>query len=135
MGSGDGRGYSLNLPVPAGSGEEVFCALVEHVVLPAARQFEPDLVLALGGIRRASRRPARRMHARDTSSFAELTRQVLTLGVPVGAVLEGGYDLGALADGVAATMEALTEGGEPGSHPVEPVTARAVQALGGYWDL
>ena len=71
----------------------------------------------------------------DTSSFAELTRQVLTLGVPVGAVLEGGYDLGALADGVAATMEALTEGGEPGSHPVEPVTARAVQALGGYWDL
>ena len=37
VGSGEGAGYSLNLPVPAGAGEDVFCALVEHVVLPAAR--------------------------------------------------------------------------------------------------
>ena len=55
--------------------------------------------------------------------------------MPVGAVLEGGYDLAALADGVAVTMETLAEGGEPGSHPVEPVTARAGQVLGRYWDL
>ena len=134
VGSGEGEGYSLNLPVPAGAGEDVFCALVEHVVLPAARQFEPELVLLSAGYDAHRDDPVGGCSL-DTSSFAELTRQVLTLGVPVGAVLEGGYDLAALADGVAVTMETLVNGGEPGSHPVEPVTARARQALGGYWDL
>ena len=43
---------------------------------------------------------------------------MLTLGVPVGAVLEGGYDLdGAGRRSTVATMEALVEGGEPGAHP------------------
>ncbi len=42
---------------------------------------------------------------------------MLSLGVPVGAVLEGGYDLDALAGSTLATMEALVEGGDPGDHP------------------
>ena len=50
-------------------------------------------------------------------------------------MLEGGYDLSALADGVAVTMETLVDGGEPGSHPIEAVTERAAQALGRYWEL
>ena len=43
------------------------------------------------------------------------------LGVPVGVVLEGGYDLDALAESVAATLEALAEGGE--AEPVGPDAA------------
>ncbi len=65
VGSGAGEGYSLNLPVPAGTGEAVFLSLVEHVVAPAARQFGPDLILVSAGLRRAPRRPARRPRARD----------------------------------------------------------------------
>jgi acetoin utilization deacetylase AcuC-like enzyme len=134
VGSGDGAGYSLNLPVPAGAGEDVFCALVEHVVLPAARQFEPDLLLLSAGYDAHRDDPVGGCSL-DTGSFAELTRQVLTLGVPVGAVLEGGYDLGALAEGVETTMETLVEGGEPGSHAPEAVTKRAQQVLRAHWDL
>ena len=49
VGSGAGEGYTINLPVPAGSGEELWLSLVEHVVLPAARAFAPDLVLVSAG--------------------------------------------------------------------------------------
>jgi acetoin utilization deacetylase AcuC-like enzyme len=134
VGSGEGAGHSLNLPVPAGAGEDVFCALVEHVVLPAARQFEPELVLLSAGYDAHRDDPVGGC-ALETASFAELTRQVLTLGVPVGAVLEGGYDLDALAEGVETTMETLAAGGEPGSHPVEPVTERAREFLKRYWEV
>eukprot|EP00798_Chlamydomonas_sp_ICE-L_P010425 gene10425-8374_t len=46
MGEGDGEGYIINVPLPGGSGDlamrEVFC----RVLLPAARRFKPDLILA-----------------------------------------------------------------------------------------
>ncbi len=133
-GSGDGEGFSLNLPVPGGAGEDVFCALVEHVVLPAARAFGPDLVLISAGFDAHEDDPVGGCRL-ATGSFAELTRQVLSLGTPVGAVLEGGYDLDALAGGVATTMATLAEGGEPGRHPPDDVTERALRQVGRYWAL
>ncbi len=60
---------------------------------------------------------------------------MLTLGKPVGYVLEGGYDLDALAGSVAASMEVLAAGGEPGSHPRGPVVERAAEQVGRYWPV
>jgi len=133
-GSGAGEGYSINLPVPAGSGEEVFCGLVEHVVLPAARRFDPDVVLVSAGFDAHRDDPVGGCSL-ETASYAELTRQVLTLGKPVGYVLEGGYDLDALAASVAASMEALAAGGEPGSHARGALVEEEAAAVGRYWDL
>jgi acetoin utilization deacetylase AcuC-like enzyme len=133
-GSGEGEGFSINLPVPGGAGEDEFCGLVEHVVLPAARAFDPDLVLVSAGYDAHRDDPVGGC-ALSTESFAELTRQVLTLGKPVGCVLEGGYDLDALAGSVAVTMEVLAGGGSPGSHPRGPLVEEAAAAVGRYWDL
>jgi acetoin utilization deacetylase AcuC-like enzyme len=133
VGEGEGEGFSINLPVPAGADEDVFCGLVEHVVLPAARSFDPDLVLVSAGFDAHRHDPVGGCRL-ETASFAELTRQVLTLGKPVGCVLEGGYDLDALAGSVAATMEVLADGGgEPGSHPRGPLAAEAAAVVGRYW--
>jgi acetoin utilization deacetylase AcuC-like enzyme len=134
VGSGEGEGFSINLPVPGQTGEDGFCGLVEHVVLPAARSFDPDLVLVSAGYDAHRADPVGGC-ALETSSFAELTRQVLTLGKPVGCVLEGGYDLDGLAGSVAATMEVLEGGGEPGSHPRGPLVEEAAAAVSPYWDL
>src|SRR5262249_7873149 len=49
VGEGAGEGFWLNLPVPPGSGEDVWLALVEHVVMPVAREFRPQLVLVSAG--------------------------------------------------------------------------------------
>jgi acetoin utilization deacetylase AcuC-like enzyme len=134
VGAGRGEGFSLNLPVPAGSGQDEFCGLVEHVVLPAARQFDPDLVLVSAGYD-AHRDDPLAECTLDTASYAELARQVRSLGKPVGYVLEGGYDLGALAASVAASMESLASGEEPGSHPRGPLVEAAAATLGSYWEV
>jgi acetoin utilization deacetylase AcuC-like enzyme len=56
-----------------------------------------------------------------------------SLGVPVGAVLEGGYDLDALASSVADTLEGLAEGGDAPGGPAGPLVADAAEQVGRYW--
>jgi acetoin utilization deacetylase AcuC-like enzyme len=132
VGAGAGEGYSINLPVPAGAGEAEFCGLVEHVVLPAAERFDPDLVLVSAGYDAHRADPVGGCSL-TASSYAELTRQALTLGKPVGYVLEGGYDLDALAESVAASMEALVAGDAPSTHPDGPLVDAALEVVGRYW--
>ena len=134
VGAGPGEGYSINLPVPAGSGEETFCGLVEHVVLPAARAFDPDLVLITAGYD-AHRDDPLADCMLETGSYAQLALQALTLGKPVGYVLEGGYDLDALASSVAASMESLAAGGDPRSFQRGPLVEEAAATVGRYWEL
>jgi acetoin utilization deacetylase AcuC-like enzyme len=137
-GSGEGEGYTINLPAPPGSGEETWLSLAEHVVMPAARAFRPDLVLVSAGYD-AHREDPIGDCLLDTESFAQLANHVVGLaseaGVPVGAVLEGGYDLHALVDSVAATMEALADGGAPRPVPPDPLTESVVELVRRYWDL
>ena len=56
-----GEGYTVNLPVPAGSGDELYGSLVEHVVAPLVARCEPRPRARLGGLRRPPRRSARRL--------------------------------------------------------------------------
>ena len=134
VGAGEGEGFSLNLPVPAGSDEELWLSLVEHVVMPAAREFAPDLVLISAGYD-AHRDDPIGDCLLDAGSFQEMTKHLVGLGVPVGAVLEGGYDLQSLATSVAATMETLAEGGEPRSAGRGPLTDGVAERLRRYWPL
>ena len=138
VGSGDGEGFTLNLPVPPGSGDAEWLSLVEHVVLPAARAFEPQIVLVSAGFD-AHRADPLAMCELEASSFEFMARQVRgladALGVPVGAVLEGGYDLRALAQSVAATMEGLRDGGSYEAPERHAVAARAAEVVGRYWSL
>jgi acetoin utilization deacetylase AcuC-like enzyme len=139
VGSGAGEGYSFNLPVPAGTGEGTFLSLLEHVVAPAARQYRPDLIMVSAGFDAHRDDPLGDL-ALATGSFGGLARRVRALGAelgaPVGAVLEGGYDLPALAESVAATMTGLAgdEGPPPGGQP-DALAAAAIGVLGNYWDF
>ena len=49
VGEGEGTGFTVNLPVLAGSGDEVWVPLVEHVAVPLAHTFEPQLMLMSAG--------------------------------------------------------------------------------------
>ncbi|HET8956776.1 MAG TPA: histone deacetylase [Solirubrobacterales bacterium] len=138
-GSGPGEGYTINLPVPAGSEEHVWLSLLEHVILPAAAQFEPQLVLVSAGFDAHLADPLAECRL-ETSSFAQMACQVREAaagwGAPVGAVLEGGYNLAALADSTVATMAALGGEGEAVSAAPEPLlTSRAASHVSHYWSL
>ena len=128
-GSGAGAGFTLDMPVPAGSGDEVFCSLVEHVVAPAAREYGPGVILVSAGFDAHADDPLAGCRVSDAGywTMATSVRALADeLGVPVGVVLEGGYDLGALARGMTATLEALTAAG-PVAAPELPVHALAEQ--------
>jgi acetoin utilization deacetylase AcuC-like enzyme len=110
IGRDAGEGYTVNLPVPARSGDEVFCSLVEHVVVPLARAYEPGLILVSAGYDAHADDPLAGCEVSD-AGYAAMTASIRgvaeELGVPAGGVLEGGYDLGALAGGVRSTLEML----------------------------
>ena len=138
VGSGAGEGYSLNLPVPPGSGERAFVSLVQHVVVPAACEFRPGIVLVSAGYDAHRDDPLASCELEDGSyaALAACVRELAAeLGAPVGVVLEGGYALGALARSVAATIEALGNGVPAPSVEPDAVTAQAVEFLGRWWPL
>jgi acetoin utilization deacetylase AcuC-like enzyme len=139
VGDGEGEGYTINLPVPAGSGERLWLSLLEHVVMPAARSFECDLVLVSAGFDAHADDPLADCRL-QTSSFAHMARHVRELArqleAPVGVVLEGGYEPAALGDSVQATLEALTDEVPVRSAPPEgEATARAAARVSRHWQL
>ena len=112
-GAGEGEGYTVNLPVPGGSGDETYRSLVDHVVLPLIAAWEPGLVLVSAGFDAhgldplATCRVTERGYAEMTAS---LRRACAAVGAPLGLVLEGGYSLEALTGSVAALMPVLVGG-------------------------
>jgi acetoin utilization deacetylase AcuC-like enzyme len=139
VGSGAGEGYTINLPVPAGSEEELWLSLIEHVVLPAALAFKPDLVLISAGFDAHREDPLAGVRL-ETSSFGAIACHVShfarAVGAPLGAVLEGGYEPASLSACVVETLESLSCAEEPESAAPEALlTARAAAHVGRYWPL
>ncbi|HLH64131.1 MAG TPA: histone deacetylase [Solirubrobacteraceae bacterium] len=109
-GRGPGEGFTVNLPVPPGSADAVFCSLIEHVIVPLARCYEPQLVMISAGFDAHADDPLANCRVSE-EGFAAMTSSLAgaaaRLRAPVGAVLEGGYALEALGRCVAATVREL----------------------------
>ena len=136
VGSGQGEGFSLNLPVPPGSGGDTFLALVQHVVAPAAREFAPGIVLVSAGYDAHRDDPLASCMLEDESyaALAACVRELAAeLGAPVGVVLEGGYELGALARSVAATLEGLGGTTQAPDAAPDATAERAAEHLSRWW--
>jgi acetoin utilization deacetylase AcuC-like enzyme len=110
VGFGPGAGYTINLPVAAGSEEDLWLSLLEKEVLPAAAEFEPQLMLISAGFDAHREDPLAECRL-EASSFGRMATAVVEAAndwnAPVGGVLEGGYAPSALAESVVATLSAL----------------------------
>jgi acetoin utilization deacetylase AcuC-like enzyme len=107
-GRGDGRGRTVNVPLPPGGGDAVYRAAFQRIVLPIVEQFAPDFALVSSGFDAHERDPLAEMRL-SAGAYAEMTRSLLATlrDCPLGVVLEGGYDLEALtasADAVAGVL-------------------------------
>ena len=112
-GEGDGLGFTANVPLPAGSGEDLYAAVFAGVFLPVLREFGPGLILVSAGFD-AHKDDLLGGMALETGSFGRFAALITDLSREVGAaptafVLEGGYNLGALTESVAATMRGAGE--------------------------
>jgi len=138
LGSGPGQGFTVNLPVPGRSGDATFCSLVEHVVCPLVYAWEPQLVLVSAGFDAHRDDPLATCRVTETG-FARMTASLRSaagaVGAPLGIVLEGGYDLSALANSMAALLPVLTgDAVLPAADlPVHPLAMDAARRLGRWW--
>ena len=89
VGSGEGEGYTINLPVPAGSEGELWLSLLEHVVLPAAAAFAPQLVLISAGFDAHAADPLAGCRLR-TESFAQMACHVRDAAADAGSAAGSG---------------------------------------------
>ena len=130
VGVGRGRGFTVNVPLPAGSGEDVYAAAFEGVFVPVLREFRPELLIVSAGYDAHAADPLGGMSleaaafGRFAARLASLTREVEA--APPALVLEGGYNLRALTESVAATMRGVEEGSDAGRE--YPGRVRSVEA-------
>jgi acetoin utilization deacetylase AcuC-like enzyme len=123
MGEGKGVGFTVNLPLPGGTGDRQYARLYRELVGPIGNAFAPELVLVSVGFDPHALDPLAGMAVTERG-FAELTDVCLGIaewgsdGKAV-FVLEGGYDLGAIAASTAAVTRCLL-----GEAP-EPMTPAA----------
>jgi acetoin utilization deacetylase AcuC-like enzyme len=111
--------------------------LIDRVVAPLAGEFGPDLVLISAGFdaHRDDPLAGLALATEDFGQMAVATRELgARLGIPVGAVLEGGYSPPALADSVAATMRGLGGGeGDPTAASDTRVADEAAGRVAAHW--
>ena len=108
VGEGDGRGFTVNLPMPAGLGDAEFRRAYRQIVEPIGRTFDPELVLVSAGFDIHRDDPLGGMGV-TAAGFAELMDVCLAVAAGAArgrlvAVLEGGYDLDGIAEASAAVV-------------------------------
>jgi acetoin utilization deacetylase AcuC-like enzyme len=110
VGHGEGVGTTLNIPLSPGHGDESYLAIFDNLIVPAIERFEPQLILLSAGFDAHWSDPLAGMHLTVTGYHgmaARLRAAADAAGAPVAVVLEGGYDLDAIAHSLYATLLGL----------------------------
>lgn len=109
IGSGDGRGFTANVPLSRGAGNAEYVAAFERLVAPLASEFAPDLVLFSAGFDAHRDDPLAGMMltASAYGSLLALVRESVAGTTPLALFLEGGYDLAGLEASVGAALRGL----------------------------
>jgi acetoin utilization deacetylase AcuC-like enzyme len=111
MGTGDGEGTTINMPLPAWCGDEEYLQLFQEILVPIARRFQPQLILVSAGYDTHWADQIALMQVSITG-FARMVMILKELASELCQgrlvfTLEGGYNKQALAYSIKATLEAL----------------------------
>ena len=140
LGAGKGEGYTVNVPMPPGSGDAEYATVMREIFVPLSERFKPELFAVSAGFDAHVNDPLTQLGL-STSAYGWLVSCIVEqaeklCGGRVMLVLEGGYGLDALAQGVTNVVKVL--GGE--RSPLPPggrldVVDELRRALAGYWSL
>jgi acetoin utilization deacetylase AcuC-like enzyme len=122
-GRGPGQGYTVNVPLPAGVGDAGYERVFAEILLPVARRYKPELILASAGYDAHWADPLSGMLL-SVSGYASMARTLMALAEELCQgrlvlTLEGGYNPQALAASIAATFAVLL-GDEQVQDPLGP---------------
>ncbi|MCS6902387.1 MAG: histone deacetylase, partial [Polyangiaceae bacterium] len=143
VGVGAGEGFTVNAPMPAALGDGDYRLIFSGLLEPVAEAFRPELVLVSAGFDAHRSDPLGGMRVSE-EGYAWMCSAALGIARRhaegrIALVLEGGYDIGALARSTRACLEILA-GATPPSLPEasargEAVLTEARRALERYWSL
>lgn len=119
-GVGNGDGFTINVPLPANTGDSGYAAVFQHIVSPAAGRFKPELILVSAGYDAHWLDPLAGMQL-SLTGYARLGSELMHMADwycdgKIVFVMEGGYNLDALSDGICNIARLLL--GEPTEDPL-----------------
>ncbi|HEY8291051.1 MAG TPA: histone deacetylase [Thermomicrobiales bacterium] len=119
-GTGEGEGYTLNIPLPPRSNDADYLRVFDDLIGPLILSYQPELLFISAGYDAAQDDPLAEMLVSD-AGFRQMAERAVAWADTccagrIVALLEGGYDLAALARGVAVTLRVLD--GEPNPPPL-----------------
>ena len=138
VGAGAGEGYTVNVPLPAGCADRQYLQVFQDVVMSAVERFKPEWMLVSAGFDPHQRDPLAGMGVTE-EGFAMMARTLLSQAEQfaegrIAFLLEGGYDLTALHNSIAAVLGEMQsrERSTPGSlsladSRIEPILRRVLQ--------
>nr|XP_045592377.1 histone deacetylase 4-like isoform X2 [Procambarus clarkii] len=151
VGDGDGYGFNVNIAYSGGltppMGDAEYMAAFRSIVMPIAKDFNPDIVLVSAGFDAADGHPSPLGGYKVSAScFGHMTKQLMTLARgKVVLALEGGYNLASICDATEACVKTLTSDDPPplSEHEMtRPPCQNAVETLqnviavqSGHWPV
>ncbi len=123
IGSGQGEGATINVPLPAGAGDDAFERIGDQIIAPAAERFGPDILLVSAGFDAHWRDPLASLQL-SISGYQRIAALLMRLARDhcagrLAFYLEGGYDPEVLYRGVESVIHSLT-GTAPIGDPLGP---------------
>ena len=103
VGRGEGEGYTINLPLPHGVGDDCIAEAMEEIFIPIAREFSPDLIIVSAGFDSHHADPLGEMNL-SLNIYARIIRELSRVQSRLVCSLEGGYNPIYLARGVAVEI-------------------------------
>ncbi|XP_050225527.1 histone deacetylase 5-like [Mercurialis annua] len=141
VGEGPGAGYNINVPWEnRGCGDADYLAVWDHILLPVAKEFDPDMIIVSAGLDAAVGDPLGGCRITPYGYSVMLKKLMDFANGKIVLALEGGYNLDSIANSFLACMEVLLESkpiaGSIESYPFES-TWRVIEAvrekLSAYW--
>ena len=142
IGGREGRGYTVNIPLPPGSGDDIFMKALNRF-FPIAKQFNPDDVAVSAGFDAHQHDPLLELRI-TKNTYYELGKMLAKRFTNIFATLEGGYNVDELPKCVSSFIaginggpmpyqEGLTESNEMIQQEFENRANLLEQNLSGYW--
>ena len=134
-----GKGYTVNIPLSAGHGDENYAAIFRDIIWPLADRYQPQLLVVSAGFDAHWDDPLAHMNL-SLMGYANLTRELIKMAAKhcdgkIVFVMEGGYNLQVLAHGVRNIAHALLSDDDisdppgPSPHQREPAIAKLISEI------
>ncbi|MHC1623794.1 MAG: histone deacetylase family protein [Candidatus Methanospirareceae archaeon] len=146
VGKGDGKGFTVNVPLPIGTGDAGYLYALNNILVPIAMEFNPDFVLVSCGFDAHRADPLASMKV-TSSGFGLFTDVIIAIAKKncegrIVMALEGGYNLDAIAESALSVFNSLLanageimEGAVGASEQIARRVEEIEEVQREYWDV